>query len=233
MLCLTSPVNKGIIILLGVLLHNWLCRWRSNQPLLPRSSWRDKTHRIASWIKFHMFMLLTLTEQKVTYRSWYGISVCICKFVVYWVVIMVPILFCFSSSTILFLLLSEMVLLITDPGDHNNSYPGCFPLSAILFPSTTEMLPPCVGQTERWRQIETCWYTRLGWRYYIDKQVGHPAKYANRWKRDQSSSVHGNSKVSSSSLASQIRPRECDAHGDLLFSSQLFSFEGNSISFDI
>jgi hypothetical protein len=41
-----------------------------------------------------------------------------------------------------------MVLLITDPGD-NNSYPGCFPLSAILFPSTTEMLLPCVGQTER------------------------------------------------------------------------------------
>ena len=54
----------------------------------------------------------------------------------------------FSSSAILFLLISEMVLLITDPGD-NNSYPGCFPLSAILFPSTTEMLPPCVGQTER------------------------------------------------------------------------------------
>jgi hypothetical protein len=33
--------------------------------------------------------------------------------------------------------MSEMVLLITDPGDHN---PGCFPLSAILFPSTTEIL---------------------------------------------------------------------------------------------
>jgi hypothetical protein len=117
-------------------------------------------------------------------------------------VIMIPILFCFSSSVSLFPLISEMILLITDPGDHNNSYPGCFPLSAILFPSTTEILPPCVGQSGRWSQIETCWYTRLGWRYYIDKQVGHPAKYAERWKRDQSSR---NSKVSSLSLASQIR----------------------------
>ena len=119
------------------------------------------------------------------YRSWYSISVCICRFVVYWVVIMIPILFCFSSSVSLFPLISEMILLITDPGDHNNSYPGCFPLSAIPFPSTTEILPPCVGQSGRWSQIETCWYTRLGWRYYIDKQVGHPAKYAERWKRDQ------------------------------------------------
>jgi|HubBroStandDraft_1064217.scaffolds.fasta_scaffold1201613_2 hypothetical protein len=42
---------------------------------------------------------------------------------------MIPILL----STILYLLISEMVLLITDPGDHNNSYPGCFPLSAIYF----------------------------------------------------------------------------------------------------
>jgi hypothetical protein len=128
------------------------------------------------------------------YRSWYGISVCICGFVVYWVVAMIPIL-----------------------------------LSTILFPSTTEILLPYVSQTERWSQIETCWYTRLGWRYYIDKHVGHfkLAKYAERWKQDQSSSVHGDSKVSSSSLASQIR-MWC-----ILFSSQLFSFEGNPISFVI
>ena len=53
---------------------------------------------------------------------------------------MIPILFCFSSSAILFPLISEMVLLITEPGDHNDSYPGCFPLSAILFPLTTEIL---------------------------------------------------------------------------------------------
>jgi hypothetical protein len=39
---------------------------------------------------------------------------------------MIPILFCFSSSASLFPLISEMVLLITDPGDHNNSYPVVF-----------------------------------------------------------------------------------------------------------
>ena len=160
--------------------------------LLGGTIWMIPVPVLRSIIIFHFFDIWNSISG---YRSWYGISVCICRFVVYWVVIMVPILFCFSSSTILFLLLSEMVLLITDPGDHNNSYPGCFPLSAILFLSRSTTVSASPEDEVKSKHADI-----LDWGEDIISI--NRLKYAERWKRDQSSR---NSEVSSSSLASQIR----------------------------
>ena len=53
------------------------------------AQWRSHNHRSPCSISFDN------GNSTSSYRSWYSISICIWEFVVYWVVIMIPILFIF------------------------------------------------------------------------------------------------------------------------------------------